>query len=145
MIDQLPSFAPMLAARRADGSEPTDVYTALAAELARGGTHAAKGRAAFIRDQCAGFGGKAVFAKYRDAWGFPKGDAVTLADFRRGFLYRFRDSGDAALRAWFLAAPEARAVRRYERWSSDAGFPQCVAVHEGSYEELEAVLRSGAA
>ncbi|RYY92013.1 MAG: hypothetical protein EOO11_21895 [Chitinophagaceae bacterium] len=143
MIEQLSSFAPMLAARRADGSEPLDSYRALAAELGRAGTHAAKGRAAFIHDQCAGFEGKAIFAKYRDAWGFPKGDAITLADFRRGFLYRFRDGGDAALKKWFLGSPEARAVRRYERWSSGAGWPQCVAVHEGSYDELLKIIDAG--
>ncbi|GAB4093797.1 hypothetical protein [Flaviaesturariibacter terrae] len=138
MFEKIPSYEALLAARLPDGSEPPDRYKAVAAELDRLSGHEFKARAAFIRDQCAGFDGKAIFAKYRDRWGLPAA-VCELRDMKRGFLYCFRDGdgpGSTAARAWFLASEEARSVRRYEYWSSERGFPECVDVAEGSYDVI---------
>ncbi|RYY65851.1 MAG: hypothetical protein EOO12_05875 [Chitinophagaceae bacterium] len=149
MLENIPSYASLLAARVADGSESTDLYGQVAAELEKGSGHADKSRASFIRDQCAGFDGKAIFQKYAGRWGIPafRDGLVSLADFRRGFLYRFRDHSNdwpdaAAARDWFLQSPEAKTARRYEYWSKERGFAECVQVVEGSYEELVRALKA---
>jgi hypothetical protein len=147
MFENISSFKKLEQERRADLSEPLDLYKAVVAELERSNRHDFKSRASFIRDQCAGFDGKAIFQKYRGKWGIPvfNEDLLNLADFKRGFLYRFRDHGisrkdSLEAKAWFLHSEEARMTRRYEIWSQERGFDECVQVIEGTYKELLTAL-----
>lgn len=142
MFDKMPAYEALLAARRPDGTEPLELYRAVADALARGSGHEVKARASFIRDQCAGFDGRVLFQKYAQRWGFPAG--IALADFRRGFLWRFRyqpgaPGAEEAL-AWFRRSPEAKAARRLECWTAAQGIPECEKVVEGAYPLLVAAL-----
>src|SRR4051812_17198327 len=87
LLDKLASL------RTNDLSEPLAPYLELAAVFETGNRHELKSRASFIRDQCKGFDVKQIFDKYREKWQVPKfeGDLVRADDFKRGFLFRFRD------------------------------------------------------
>jgi hypothetical protein len=143
MFEAIASFKTLESERRVDLSEPHNLYKEIAAALEKFNRHDLKARASFIRDQCAGFEARPIFQKYREKWGIPifRDDLVNLGDFKRGFLYRFRDHVDAMTdsaqaKHWFLHSEEARMTRRYERWSREGGFDECKLVIEGNYKEI---------
>jgi hypothetical protein len=138
-------------ARRPDLSEPLDAYLRVAEALEKTARHEEKARASFIRDQCRGFDGRTLFSRYQEKWGIPKFKEalVDAADFRRGFLFCFRDhsanwADSAEAWKWFLSSPEAAFIRRYEYWTRDKGPARCLRVYEGSYREvLKLLLKEG--
>ncbi|GAA4733457.1 hypothetical protein [Flavisolibacter ginsenosidimutans] len=151
MFERIPTFERMLNERNAQLSEPVSLYLSIAEELERHPGHEFKGRAAFIRDQCSGFDAGRLFQKYRKAWNIPlfAEGILDVSDFKRGFLYRFREystswNDSLAAKDWFLRSEEARAVRRYEFRHCDDGFEQCSILIEGSYRQiLERLLQDG--
>src|SRR6478672_859643 len=151
MFEQISTFERMLNERKVDLSEPISLYLSIAEELERHSGHEFKGRAAFIRDQCNGFDAGRLFQKYRKAWDIPLFDEgiLDVSDFKRGFLYRFREystswNDSLAAKDWFLRSEEARAVRHYEFRHCDHGFEQCSIVIEGSYRQiLDRLLQDG--
>ena len=53
-------------------------------------------------------------------------------------------SDNQKAKAWFLQSPEAWFVHRYEFWTCDNDFDQCIEVREGSYKEiLFSLLKNG--
>ena len=135
----LPSLQAILDARSASLDEPLSLYEAAAREL----RPSAPARADFIEAQCRGEEATELFEIYREAWGIPKFDEglVTAADFRRGFLWTFRDhtsawSHDVEARDWFYTSPEARFARRLELWSEDDGDEECTDSREGPWAQL---------
>ena len=158
----LPPLQAILARRTAALEEPLDLYAAAAREL-RG---TAPARADFIEAQCRGEDAEDLFEIYREAWDIPKFDdaLVTVADFRRGFLWTFRDhdpswAQQALARHWFFTAPEAMFARRLELWTAKAadaktagadevggesdGEEECSDEREGSYRELVRIIFGG--
>lgn len=137
----------LAAARTNDLSEAIEPYINMAAALEATSWHDCTSRAAFIREQRKGGDGKAIFDKCRedwDIWHFHE-EILTAADFKRGFLWCFRDhttswTDNQKAKGWFLASPEAWFVRRYELWSCDKGFDECIDTREGSYKEILASL-----
>ncbi len=145
----LPSLQAILAARTAALDEPLALYAAAAREL----RSVAPARADFIEAQCRGEVAGELFEIYREAWDIPKFDEglVAATDFRRGFLWTFRDhtaswAQDALAREWFFTAPEARFARRLELWSESAvpggdraggaAAEECTDALEGPHGEL---------
>jgi len=131
----LPSLTAILAARSAQLDEPLALYQAAALEL----RDEAPARAEFIERQCAGEVAEDLFDRYREAWGIApfQDDLVSAHDFRRGFLYVFRDHTDSwddnlLARHFFYTSAEAQFARRYELWALD---------HDDSEERVD--LREG--
>jgi hypothetical protein len=53
-------------------------------------------------------------------------------------------SDNQKAKGWFLTSPEGLLVRRYEFWSCDNGYDQCLEVREGSYRQiLVSLLKNG--
>ena len=137
--------------RTVDFSEPTTLYLELVNQLEATNNKINIARGYFIRVQIDGKDGKEIFNEYHEKWGIPKFEEniLTVDDFKRGFLWRFRDHttswGDnQKAKAWFLTSPEARFVRRYEFWTWDNGFDECIEIREGSYKEiLSSLLKDG--
>lgn len=142
----------LLAVRRTnDFSEPVEPYLRFADKLEATYRHNYVSRAKFIREQCEGYTGEELFDKYRkdwDIWDFDE-NLVTVEDFKRGFLWRFRDhttswNDNQKAKTWFLTSPEGLFVRRYEFWTWDNNFDECIEVREGSYKEiLLSLLKDG--
>lgn len=135
----LPALQAILAARTAALDEPLHLYAAAARAL----RPVAPARADFIDAQCGGEVAEDLFDIYREAWDVPTFDEglVCAADFRRGFLWTFRDhtsswSQDALARRWFFTSPEAQFARRLELWNADAGEEELTYAREGDYGEL---------
>ena len=129
--------------RTTDLSEPVDLYLRAAEELEATHRHNYITRANFIREQCNGKSGNEIFDKYREDWGIWdfKENLITIDDFKRGFLWRFRDHttswcDNQKAKSWFLTSLEALFVRRYEFWTCDNGKDECIEVREGSYKEI---------
>lgn len=124
-------------------SEPLDRYIEAAEQLEATYRHNYITRAKFIREQCNDLDGRETFDRYREDWGIWnfKEDIIAVEDFKRGFLWRFRDHttswcDNQKAKAWFLTSPEALFVRRYEFWSWENGEDECTEVREGSYKEI---------
>lgn len=141
----------LLESRTNDLSEPVDLYLEIADEFEHTGKEELKARAAFISEQCEGKSGKLIFDKYREIWGIPnfKEDILTVEDFKRGFLWTFRDhttswSDNLDAKAWFLTSEEARFVRHYEFWSWDNEVDECLEKRDGNYKIiLDSLLKDG--
>lgn len=132
-------------------SEPIEQYIKIAKELESTNRHNFISRAKFIYEQVNGKSGKDIFDKFREDWGvwnFDE-DILTVEDFQRGFLLRFRDhttswNDNQKAKTWFLTSPEGIFVRRYEFWNRDNGFDECIDIREGSYKEiLLSLLKDG--
>ena len=137
--------------RTNDLSEPVDLYLEIADEFEHTGKEELKARAAFIRAQCEGKREQQVFDKYREIWGIPnfKEDILTVDDFKRGFLWSFRDhttswSDNQNAKVWFLTSEEAHFIRHYEFWSWDNEFDECLEKRDGTYKTiLDNLLKDG--
>jgi len=129
--------------RTIDLSESTDLYFKIADELRSTNRHEYISRANFIIEQLNYRDGKEVFDQSREDWSIWNFDEniLTVDDFKRGFLWRYRDhttswNDNQKAKTWFLTSPEAIFVRRYEFWSCDKGFDECIEVREGNYKEI---------
>jgi hypothetical protein len=132
-------------------SEPLDIYLKIINELEAINNPNNISRAKFITAQINGNRGKEIFDANREEWGINnfKEDILAVDDFKRGFLWCFRDhttswSDNQKAKTWFLNSKEALFVRRYEFWTCDNGFDECIDVREGGYKEiLLSLLKDG--
>lgn len=143
ILEDIEGWNLLAALRTNDFSESIDPYYSFANLLEATNRHNYITRAAFIREQCNGLDGKELFDKYRENWEINdfEEDLISAEDFKRGFLWRFRDhttswSDNQNAKDWFLTSAEAWFVRRYEFWSCDKGYNECIDVREGSYKEI---------
>ncbi len=136
----LPSLGAILSARTLALDEPLALYAAAARDL----RDEAPARAEFIERQCAGEIAEDLFDRYREAWGITpfEDDLVSAHDFRRGFLYVFRDHTDSwsdnlLARHFFYTSAEAQFSRRYELWAVDHDeTEERVDLREGSWRSI---------
>lgn len=151
MLEDIKDLELLASIRTIDLSEPIDLYFKVADELQSTNRHNYISRANFIREQVNGKDGRDIFDKSREDWGIWNFDEniLTVDDFRRGFLWCFRDhttswNDNQKAKTWFLTSPEGIFVRRYEFWTCDKGFDECIEVREGSYKEiLLSLLKDG--
>jgi hypothetical protein len=151
MLEDIGLVELLASIRTNDLSEPIDLYLQVADQLEVSYRHNYVTRANFIREQCSRLSGKSLFDKHREDWGIWNFDdsLISVEDFKRGFLWRFRDhttswNDNQKAKTWFLTSPEGLFVRRYEFWTCDNGFDECLEVREGSYKEiLLSLLKDG--
>lgn len=143
MLEEIENIDLLAAIRTNDLSEPIEPYIIILKKLEATIRPDFISRAKFVLEQINGNDGKDLFDKFREDWGIWKFDEniLTVDDFKRGFLWRFRDhttswSDNQKSKAWFLTSPEGMFVRRYELWSCDNGVDECIEVREGSYKEI---------
>lgn len=133
-------------------TEDKELYLQVAAELEKTNQRELVKRAEFIRRQCSGDNAEDLFNENRESWGIPnfREELVTVEDFRRGFLYKFRDhttswGDDQKAREWFLTSFEATFVQVYEFWTCDNGPEEVVETKTGNYKAiLNSLLVEGA-
>jgi hypothetical protein len=143
MFENIKGVDELYAARTNDLSEPLHPYLNIASQLEATGRHNYITRAQFIREQCNGNLSKELFDRYRedwDIWDF-KEEILTVDDFKRGFLWRFRDHttswcDNQKAKTWFLTSPEGLFVRRYEFWTWENYEDECIDIREGSSKEI---------
>jgi hypothetical protein len=151
MLENIKDLESLASERTIDFSEPTELYIKVADELKSTNRHDYVSRANFILEQLNDKDGRETFDKFREDWGIWNFDETILKvdDFKRGFLWRFRDhttswADNQKAKTWFLTSPEGIFVRRYEFWTCDNGFDECIEVREGSYKEiLLSLLKDG--
>jgi len=151
MFEEIDDIELLASARTNDLTEAVDLYFKIAKELQATNKHNYITRANFILEQINGLDGKEIFDKYREDWDIYdfRENILTVDDFKKGFLWRFRDHttswcDNEKAKAWFLTSTEGIFVRRYELWSCDKGFDECIAVKEGSHKEiLLSLLKDG--
>ena len=143
MLEDIDKIKLLATFRTNDFSEPIGAYLEIADKLEATYRHNYISRAKFIREQCEGKTGKELFDKHREDWGIWNFDdnLVTVDDFKRGFLWCFRDhttswNDNQKAKTWFLTSAEGLFVRRYEFWTWDNRFDECIEVREGSYKEI---------
>jgi hypothetical protein len=143
MLEDIELLDHLAGIRTNDFSEPIDLYLKAAEQLEATYKYNYITRAKFIREQCNGKSSKEIFDKYREDWEIWdfKENLITVNDFKRGFLWCFRDHttswcDNQKAKTWFLTSPEALFVRRYEFWTWDNGKDECIEVKEGSYKEI---------
>jgi len=124
-------------------TEDTNLYLAFADELDKTNQVELIKRAEFVRRQCNGEVADKIFEENREAWGIPKfrEELLTADDFKRGFLYRFRDhttswSDNQIAKEWFLNSDEARFVQVYEFWICDNGPDEIFMTKTGDYKTI---------
>ena len=151
MLNHIKEVDRLAAIRTNDLSEPIELYLKAAEQLEATNRVNYMTRAKFINEQIDGNSGKEIFDKFREDWEIWNFDEniLTVDDFKRGFLWRFRDhttswNDNQKAKGWFLMSPEGRFARRYEFWTCDNGFDECIEVIEGSYKEiLVSLLKKG--
>ncbi len=151
MLDSIQSTSILAPIRTNNLSEPLDIYLKIINELEATNNPTYISRAKFINEQLSGNDVQEIFNANREAWGVDNfdEDILTADDFKRGFLFCFRDhttswSDNQKAKTWFLNSNEAMFVRRYEFWTCDDGFDECIDVREGSYKEIIlSLLRDG--
>lgn len=143
MVNKIKGLERLIQSRTLHLTEDTTLYLPVADELERTGDKNLIKRAEFIRRQCNGDKAENIFNNYRENWGIPnfKEDLVTVADFQRGFLYRFRDhttswSDNQNAKEWFLNSFEARFVQIYELWSCNNGLEEIIETRTGDYKTI---------
>jgi hypothetical protein len=151
MLEDIDQIELLASIRTNDFSEPIDPYLKVADQLEATYRHNYITRAKFIREQCVDGSDKEIFDKHRedwDIWNFDE-NILSVEDFKRGFLWCFRDhttswNDNQKAKTWFLTSPEGLFVRRYEFWTWDRGYDECIEVREGSYKEiLISLLKDG--
>ncbi len=151
MLEEIKDLELLASMRTIGLSEPTDLYFKVANELQSTNRHDYISRANFVLEQLNDRDGRETFDKFREDWGIWNFDEniLTVDDFKRGFLWRFRDhttswNDNQKAKTWFLTSPEGIFIRRYEFWTCDKGFDECIEVREGSYKEiLLSLLKDG--
>lgn len=151
MLDDIDQIELLASIRTNDLSEPIHLYLKVADQLENTNRQDNITRAKFIKEQCEGKSAKEIFDMYREDWGIWNFDEniVSVGDFKRGFLWCFRDhttswNDNQKAKTWFLTSPEGLFVRRYEFWTWDKGYDECIEVREGSYKEiLVSLLKDG--
>jgi hypothetical protein len=151
MLSNIPNIHLLASILTNNVSEPLDIYLKIINELEATNNPDNISRAKFITEQINGNSGKEIFDAKREEWGIDnfEEDILTVDDFKRGFLWCFRDhttswSDNQKAKNWFLNSNEAIFVRRYEFWTCDNGFDECNDVREGSYKEiLLSLLKDG--
>ena len=151
MLEDIKDLVLLASTRTIDLSEPTGLYFKIVDELQSTRRHQYVSRASFILEQLNGKDGRGIFDNFREDWNIWNFDEniLTVEDFKRGFLWRFRDhttswNDNQKAKTWFLTSPEGIFVRRYEFWTCDKGFEECIEVREGSYKEiLLSLLKDG--
>jgi len=151
MLEDIDGIHLLASIRTKELSESLDLYIKVAQQLQSTNRHDYISRAKFILEQINGNDGKGIFDKSREDWGiwnFDE-DILTIDDFKRGFLWCFRDhttswNDNQRAKTWFLTSIEGMFVRRYELWTCDNGFDECIEIKEGSYKEiLLSLLKDG--
>jgi hypothetical protein len=151
MLENIKNLELLASIRTVELSEPTDSYFKIAEELESINKHIFFARAKFILEQLNDRSRSDIFDEFREDWGIPNfsENILTVDDFKRGFLWRFRDhttswADNQKAKTWFLNSLEGIFVRRYEFWTWDDGFDKCIEVREGSYKEiLLSLLKDG--
>jgi hypothetical protein len=151
MLNSIPNIHLLASIRINNLSEPLDMYLKIINELEATNNPTYILRAKFIKEQISGNDGKEIFNAEREKWGINSfdEDILTVDDFKRGFLFCFRDhttswSDNQKAKTWFLNSIEAIFIIRYEFWTCDNGFDECIDVREGSYKEiLLSLLKDG--
>ena len=131
-------------------TEDISLYLTVADEFERTGDKELIQRAEFIRRQCNGDKADNLFNDNRESWDIPdfSENLITADDFKRGFLYKFRDhttswSDNQKAKEWFLNSIEARFVQVYELWSCDNGPEEIVETKTGDYKTILKSLLAG--
>jgi hypothetical protein len=151
MLNSIQDIYLLASARSNNLSEPLDIYLKIVNELEAANNPNNISRAKFITEQINGNRGKEIFDANREEWGINnfEEDILAVDDFKRGFLWCFRDHttswrDNQKAKTWFLNSIEAIFIRRYEFWTCDNGFDECIDVREGSYKEiLLSLLKDG--
>jgi hypothetical protein len=143
MVNKIKGLERLIQSRTPELTEDVTLYLTVADELERTGDKELIKRAEFIRRQCNGDKADNLFNDNRESWGIPnfREDLVTVDDFERGFLFRFRDhttswSDNQRAKEWFLNSDEARFVQVYEFWICDNGPDEIFMAKTGDYKTI---------
>jgi len=151
MVYKIKGLERLIQSRTLDLTEDKNLYLTAAVELELTGELELVKRAAFIRGQCDNENVDKLFSENREKWGIPnfKEDLVTIDDFKKGFLHKFRDhttswTENQEAKEWFLNSLEARFVQVYELWSCDNGPEEIIDTRTGDYKTiLKSLLADG--
>jgi len=151
MVNKIKGLEKLIQSRTLGLTEDKDLYFKIADELEKTNEGELIKRADFIRKQCNGDSGESIFNENRETWGIPKfsEDLIKADDFKRGFLYKFRDhttswTDNQRAKEWFLNSSEARFVQIYELWSCDNGQEEIIETRTGDYKTiLKSLLADG--
>jgi hypothetical protein len=151
MINNIKALEKLIQSRTVDLTEDKGLYLKIAGELEKTNQNELIKRAEFIRRQCNGEVANKVFDENREAWGIPnfREGLLTADEFRRGFLYKFRDhttswSDNQKAKEWFLNSDEARFVQLYEFWICDNGPHEIFMTKTGDYKTILNLLLADA-
>ena len=151
MVSKIKGLERLIQSRTLELTEDISLYLTVADEFQKTGDKGLIKRAEFIRRQCSGDKADNLFSDNRENWDIPtfSEDLVTAEDFKRGFLYKFRDhttswSDNQKAKDWFLNSVEARFVQVYELWSCDNGPKEIIETRTGDYKTiLRSLLADG--
>ncbi len=151
MVNKIKGLEKLIQSRTLGLTEDKDLYFKVADEFEKTNEGELIKRADFIRKQCNGDSGDKIFNENRETWGIPKfnEDLIKADDFKRGFLYKFRDhttswTDNQKAKDWFLNSFEARFVQIYELWSCDNGPEEIIETRTGDYKTiLKSLLADG--
>jgi hypothetical protein len=148
MINKINGLEKLINSRTLKLTEDIEPYLKVADDLEKTKLKELINRAEFIRRQCNGDLSDKFFNDNRESWGIPNfnEDLVTADDFKRGFLYKFRDhttswSDNQDAKKWFLNSFESKFVQIYELWSCDNGPGEVIETRTGDFKTiLESLL-----
>jgi hypothetical protein len=151
MVNKIKGLEKLIQSRTLELTEDKELYFKTADELEKTNDKDLIKRAEFIRRQCNGDTADKFFNDNRDSWGIPNfsEDLLTAEDFKRGFLFKFRDhttswSDNQKAKKWFLNSFESRFVQVYELWSCDNGPEEIIETRTGDFKTiLESLLADG--
>ena len=151
MVNKIKGLEKLIQSRTLGLTEDKELYFKIADEFEKTNEGDLIKRAEFIRRQCNGDTADKFFNENRESWGIPNfsENLVTSDDFRRGFLYKFRDhttswSDNQEAKKWFLNSFESRFVQVYELWSCDNGPEEIVETRTGDFKTiLNSLLADG--
>jgi CRISPR/Cas system-associated protein Cas5 (RAMP superfamily) len=151
MLNKIKALERLIQLRTPGLTEDISLYLNVADEFEKTDHKELIKRADFIRRQCSGDKAEKLFNNNRKSWGIPNfsEDLVTVDDFKRGFLYKFRDhttswSDNQKAKKWFLNSFEAKLVQVYEFWSCDNGKEEIIETRTGDYKSiLKSLLAQG--
>ncbi len=143
MTNKIKGLDKLIQSRTVEVTEDKELYLTIADEFEKTNQIALINRAEFIRRQCNGEIANKIFDENREAWGIPnfREELLTVDDFKRGFLYKFRDhttswSDNQKAKKWFLDSEEARFEQVYEFWICDNGPDEVFMTKTGDYKTI---------